>query len=121
MESACAQKEKIRGSSSVGLPCAGITSYVCASAVPSMEGCWSYKMPIEQTDLFHSSRIVQYNEVHPSVCVTPIIRSKYQLYTVMIIFNGGMVLTFMKFQLNSCLYLPEDSHISGRNVRIPYK
>ena len=38
------------------LNCADITlCSVCESAMPSMEVCWSYTMPMEQTDLFHSS------------------------------------------------------------------
>ena len=35
----------------------------------------------------------------------------------MIIFNGGMVLTTLVYlYLYSCLYLPEEGHISGRNI-----
>ena len=38
------------------LNCADITlCSVCEFAMPSMEVCWSYTMPMEQTDLFHSS------------------------------------------------------------------
>jgi hypothetical protein len=37
------------------LQCADITSSVCEYAMPPMEGCWSYTMRVDQTDLYHYS------------------------------------------------------------------
>jgi hypothetical protein len=51
MASACAQKKKIRGSSSVGVPLNAQTLLVLYVNLQ----CRYYTLPMEQTDLFHSS------------------------------------------------------------------
>ena len=51
MASACAQKEKTRGSSSIGVSLNVQTLLV----LYVNQQCHYYEMPMEQTDLFHSS------------------------------------------------------------------